>query len=56
MSAGLDVEEFAELLDVDKVSIDAHAEAEWRVHLERSAKPANEHVESIVGSLGDEVP
>ena len=32
--AGLDVEELAELLDVDEVSVNAHADAERSVHFE----------------------
>lgn len=34
MSVGLGVEELAELLNVDEVSIDAHAKAKWSVHFE----------------------
>lgn len=34
MSAGLDVEELAELLNVEKIAIDAHAEAKGGVHFE----------------------
>ena len=34
MPAGLDVEELAELLDIDEVSVDAHADAERSVHFE----------------------
>jgi hypothetical protein len=31
---GLGIEELAELLNIDEVSIDAHTEAKWRVHFD----------------------
>lgn len=38
MSSGFDIEELAKSLNVDEVSVDAHADTEWSVHFQGQPK------------------
>lgn len=49
MPAGLDIEKFAEFLDVDEISIDAHTKAKWSVHFDGQL---NCHMENEVSFVG----